>query len=63
MKNDIKQQIKINIGHILQRLHVIIAKGYKDEYIFDDSQLKVCIFVVNQEQASEVVFRMKINCG
>jgi hypothetical protein len=41
---------------------VVIAKGYKDGYIFDDPQLEACIFMVNQEQAFEVVFQMKINC-
>jgi hypothetical protein len=45
------------------RLHVVIAKGYKDDYRFDGPLLEACKFVVNQEQAFEVVFQMKINCG
>ena len=40
---------------------MVIAKGYKDECIFDDPQLEVCIFVVNQEQAFEAVFQMNIS--
>jgi hypothetical protein len=43
------------------RLHVVIAKGYKDECILNGPQLEACIFVVNQEKAFEVVFQVKIN--
>jgi hypothetical protein len=42
------------------RLHVMLVKGYKDECIFDDPNLEACILVVNQEQAFEAVFQMKI---
>jgi hypothetical protein len=45
------------------RLHVLIAKGYKDEYRFDSPLLEACIFVVNQEQTFEEIFQMKIFCG
>ena len=38
----------------------MIVKGYKGEWIFDDPKLEACIYVVNQEQAFEVVFQMKI---
>jgi hypothetical protein len=41
---------------------VVIAKGYKDECIFNDPQLKACIFVVNQEKTIGALFLMKINC-
>jgi hypothetical protein len=44
------------------RIHVVIAKGYKNEYIFDYPHLEACIYVVNQEQAFEAVFQMKIDC-
>jgi hypothetical protein len=40
---------------------VSCGDGYKDEYIFGDPRLEVCIFIVNQEQTFEVVFQMKIN--
>jgi hypothetical protein len=40
---------------------VVIAKWYKDEYIFDGAQLETCMFIVNQEQSFEVVFLMEIN--
>jgi hypothetical protein len=40
---------------------VVIIKGYKDEYIFDDPQLEACIFIVNQEQIFKAAFQMKIN--
>jgi hypothetical protein len=57
-----KEKLAIR-SKLYARLHVLIVKGYKDEYRFDDPQLETCIFVVNQEQAFEEVFQMKINCG
>jgi hypothetical protein len=49
------------LSKINARLHVVIAKWYKDEYIFDGAQLETCMFIVNQEQSFEVVFLMEIN--
>ena len=42
---------------------MVIAKGYKDECIFDDPKLEASVFVVNLEQAFEAVFQMKIKYG
>jgi hypothetical protein len=43
-------------------LHVVIAKGYKDEFIFYDPQLEACLFVIIQEHAFKELFQMNINC-
>jgi hypothetical protein len=61
MNVTIKENLVIR-SKINARLHVVIAKGYKDEYILDGPQLEDCIFVVNQERAFEAVFQMKNNC-
>jgi hypothetical protein len=45
---------------INSRLLVVIAKGYKGEWIFVGHQLEACIYVVNQEQAFEEVFQIKV---
>jgi hypothetical protein len=42
---------------------MVIERGHKDEYRLNGPWLEACIFVVNLEQAFEVVFQMKINCG
>jgi hypothetical protein len=43
----------VNLSKVNARFHMVIAKGYKDECIFDDHKLEVCVFIVNQEQAFE----------
>ena len=43
------------------RLHTVIVKGYNDVSIIDDPQLKAYVFVVNQEQAFELVFKWGLN--
>ena len=39
------------------RLHTTLAKGYKVVSIYDGPQLEACIYVVNQEQAFEGLFK------
>ena len=36
---------------------MVIAKGYKDISIVVDPKWEACIFIVNQEQAFEVVIK------
>jgi hypothetical protein len=40
---------------------VIIEGEHKDEYICYGSNLEDCTFVVNQDQAFEAGFQMKVN--
>ena len=40
----------------IARLHIMTTKGYTDISKYDDPQLEACIFIVNQEQAFELVF-------
>jgi hypothetical protein len=44
------------------RLHVLIEIEHKDEYTHYSSNLEACTFVVNQDQAFEAGFQMKVNC-
>jgi hypothetical protein len=44
------------------RLHVLIKGEHKDECIRYGSNLIACTFVVNQDQAFEAGFKMKVNC-
>jgi hypothetical protein len=41
---------------------VLIEREHKDECTHDGSNLEACTFVVNQDQAFEVSFQMKVNC-
>jgi hypothetical protein len=41
---------------------VFIERGHKDECIYYGSNLEACTFVVNQDQAFEMGFQMKVNC-
>jgi hypothetical protein len=41
---------------------VFIERGHTDECIRYGSSLEACIFVVNQDQAFEEGFQMKVNC-
>jgi hypothetical protein len=41
---------------------VFIERGHKDECAHYGSNLEACTFVVNQDQAFEAGFQMKINC-
>jgi hypothetical protein len=42
------------------RLHIVIAKGYKDISKYDDPQLEACIYFVNQRQVFEKVFKWEL---
>jgi hypothetical protein len=41
---------------------VLIKEEHNDECIRSGSNLEACTFVVNQDQAFEVDFQMKVNC-
>jgi hypothetical protein len=41
---------------------VLIKGEHKDECIRYGSNLEACTFVVNQDQAFEAGFQMKVNC-
>jgi hypothetical protein len=50
----VKGVTKENVVTLTRRqykAYMQIAKGYKDECIFDNSQSEACMFVVNQEQS------------
>jgi hypothetical protein len=40
---------------------VFIERGHTDEYTHYGSSLEACIFVVNQDQAFEAGFQIKVN--
>jgi hypothetical protein len=41
---------------------VLIEEEHKDQCMCYGSNLEACTFVVNQDQAFEAVFQMKVNC-
>jgi hypothetical protein len=41
---------------------MLIKGEHKDECILYGSNLEACTFVVNQDQAFEADFQMKVNC-
>jgi hypothetical protein len=40
---------------------VLIERGHKDECTHYGSNLEACTFIVNQDQAFEAGFQMKVN--
>jgi hypothetical protein len=42
---------------------VLIEREHKDEYKLYGSKLEACILIVNQDQAFEEGFQMKLNYG